>query len=851
MTPRFSNVNPKGKGPGTSSSGVPKESKHKAMKRSGKSAGSASMANGKRKRGELDPPTEANPNKRRKIGPKKCDTRRKVEIMNQLGGMCDWRPKFTDDPSEYTEEQYEREKHEHEIAIEILGKSKYKAEGREDCGNELGRIEGMSSTIRDYQTVGAAFMVRHERSRNDCRGGIIADDMGIGKTVQAIVCMKVNSPSRRAMDEHRGTTLIIAPNQGLMKQWAEELSRHAEIPSRHVCKYTGAGKMGALGISGYPFVLATYSQVERDFRLFNSKNKKDEAPLFEVEFFRIILDEGDNIKNYYGKTSKACAELKAKLKWVLSGTPLRNSVDECLPYFRFLGIDVDENIDSFTNRWGKPVSDETYDRTMQILAKRMLRREAGQMYLGREMCGLPKSYYEDRLLSITEEEKAVSRCLQQAMFRAEEEARMRWTLVEGNEYKDGEFDRNLPKSNFRVRTARLRQAAAHPFLLENGIRDFLNKDELESLISDLKEIELSKKKDNPCSDKSLCSQSSGLTIYEIALDIKFHVNNVLSSWNNDEDEVCLECFTAVELQLLECGHAICRDCYRQHTGGTTTTDKSQFKCVQCHKIAARVSNVKVESDNEHPSRNPRMKPENKDLPSPGCDFNGMQLRMSDSSSRWLKKCDELGLVTASAKTQAATEIVVSWQEEAPDGRIVIFTAWIVTAEVLGRLLNKFNITFVYYNGKLSVKQREKNLSDFKNDPDIKVMIMSVGTGNVGLNITVANRMIIMDPWWNCAAENQAFGRIKRHGQRKETHVIRLFAKDTIDEPIYKLQNDKEEEIGGAMKQGKTPKPLSQDEKYWLLTNHYGPDCALDESDGGDTLTDYDDSDDGGWETDEA
>ncbi|KAI0817391.1 hypothetical protein GGR55DRAFT_16734 [Xylaria sp. FL0064] len=47
---------------------------------------------------------------------------------------------------------------------------------------------------------------------------------------------------------------------------------------------------------------------------------------------------------------------------------------------------------------------------------------------------------------------------------------------------------------------------------------------------------------------------------------------------------------------------------------------------------------------------------------------------------------------------------------------------------------------------MSVKQRHKNLNDFKNNPDIKVMIMSVGTGNVGLNIVVANRMILMDPW---------------------------------------------------------------------------------------------------------
>ncbi|KAI0817392.1 SNF2 family N-terminal domain-containing protein [Xylaria sp. FL0064] len=654
------------------------------------------MATGKRRRGEPGPSTEANPNKKRKTGRKRRDTQRKAEIMNQLGGLCDWRARWTDEPSEYTSQQYEREKHEHEVAIEIL-RSKFTAEGHEDSGNELGRIKGMSSTIRDYQAVGAAFMVRLERSRKDCRGGIIADDMGIGKTVQGIACMMVNFPSKKAMSEHRGTTLIIVPNQGLVKQWAEELSRHAEISSRQVCKYAGGGKIGGLGIKGYPFVLATYGQVEREFRFFHNKNEEDEAPLFEIEFFRIILDEADSIKNYHGKT---CGELRAKLKWVLSGTPLRNSVDECLPYFRFLGINVEEDLDSFINKWGKPESSETYDRTMQILAKIMLRREAGQMFLGREMCALPKSHYEDRLLRITEEEKAVSRYLQQAMCRAEEDAKPRWTPVESNGYEDKEVNRSSPKSNFRVRTTRLRQAAAHPFLLENSIRGFMNRHELESLIADLKQIELSKKKNKSrdlCSDEPQCSQSGGLTIYEIALDIKFHVGDFLSSWNSEENKGCLECFTMVELQPLECGHFICRSCYKEHTGDIAITRESQFTCVQCHRIAAVLPNIKEEPGNELLSRKGPVKPGNGDLRTSGADLNGMQLRMSHSGSRWLKKCDEVGLVTASTKTKAAIEIVVSWQEEAPDDRIVIFTEWIVTSKVLGRLLNKFDIIFVYYN----------------------------------------------------------------------------------------------------------------------------------------------------------
>ncbi|KAI1426898.1 P-loop containing nucleoside triphosphate hydrolase protein [Xylaria sp. FL1777] len=845
-------------------------------------AGAASAGNDKRKRGESDPSTKGKPNKRPKTDSKRDIARRKTEIKNKLGNMYDWNSKGESEIREYTPEQYKREEIEYEEALLVLG-GKYKIEGREDCGNKLGRIKGMSSTIRDYQTVGVAFMVRQERSQNDCRGGIIADDMGIGKTVQSIGCMLVNPPPKKAIKAGKGATLIIVPNQGLTKQWIQELCRHGEIPKKEVCTYVGGGKMSSVGIAAHSFVFATYSQVERDFRSFggevkdnegdlrpsnseveddegdlppsNSKVKDEEAPLFEIEFFRILLDEGDNIKNFRGSTSKACAGLKAKLKWVLSGTPLRNSVKECLPYFRFLGIKVNLKRDIFAKIWGEPESNKVHDRTMQILAKRMLRRETGQMFLGREMCELPKSYYEDRLLSITDEEREFSRHLEQAMCRVEEEAIEKKKLLRGKgkherkKQKEDKDDPKEPKSNFWVRTARLRQAVDHPFLLENPTQDFMNQDELESLKAELDTIEQSKRKTKGktlFSDEFLSSHLGDLSINEIVLDMKSHINYLLSSRRNVEIGGCLECFSMVELQSLECGHAMCRRCYKKHIGAIATKNKSQLKCPWCGKVVACITNLKEELDDKWPSA--PMKPRNEvlrtpdgrsvsvHLPSevnkrsPGDDFNGVQPRSNNLNSRWLQRCDNVGKIPLSTKTIVAIQIVEMWQKEAPNDQIIIFTEWIGTAVILGRLFNKCNINFVYYNGQMNMEHRNNNLSDFKNNSEIKVMIMSMGTGNVGLNITNANRMIIMNPWWNNAAEAQAFGRIKRHGQRKETHLIRLFARDTIDERIHKLQIDKKEEIRAAMAQGKTPKPLSREEKHWLLTDRNSLKSPLAESD---------------------
>ncbi|KAI0555313.1 P-loop containing nucleoside triphosphate hydrolase protein, partial [Xylaria curta] len=765
--------------------------------------------------------------------------------------------------SEYTTEQRKSDKAELEEAILLLG-SKIEREGQEqDCPNDLFRVKGMlSTTIRDYQAVGVAFMLHQERSRraiytsksdgtasqsnnradklqNGCRGGILADDMGIGKTVQTIACMLAHPPSIKAKLALKAATLIVVPNQGLVKQWTEELARHASIPEHEVCKYVGS--MRPLGIKAYPYVLATYSQVERDFRLLE---KEGSGPLFEVEFYRIVLDEGDNIKNLYGSTSKACCELKAQLKWVLSGTPLKNGLKESLPYFRFLGIDVKEQWEEFVKRWKMPKSKSLEDRATQILTHIMLRREAGQLFLGRSMCKLPESHFENRLLSITDGERSTSQHLEQAMIRVEEEVRQRAKEAKEAGQKP-EPDLDGPRSSYRIRCMRLRQAVDHLFLLEKCIRDTLNNDELEKLIAELETIEISKtkiKNETQSSDGFSSAQLEDPTVCELAVDIISHLRDILSSRNNNG---CFNCSSMLELQWLDCGHVMCRSCYWDHVGDASMQNQKQCKCPQCGKVFATIKedpdskqvarqeavSIKGEflrtSDGRSFSIVPKQQGSQR---SPGDDHNGMQPQMSILNSRWLEKTDKLGVITPSTKTMTAINIVKGWQHEAPDDKIVIFTEWIGTAKVLGRMLSRASIEFVYYSGQIPAKNRDKNLKDFKTKLNIKVMVSTMGAGNVGLNITVANRMIVMNPWWNYAAEAQAFGRLKRHGQSKETYMIRLFAKGTIDERILELQNYKSLEIREALDQGRKPKTLSQSERRWLMGDRATLESPFDESD---------------------
>lgn len=165
----------------------------------------------------------------------------------------------------------------------------------------------------------------------------------------------------------------------------------------------------------------------------------------------------------------------------------------------------------------------------------------------------------------------------------------------------------------------------------------------------------------------------------------------------------------------------------------------------------------------------------------GDDFNGFQPRGMTSS--WLARSDkshpELPLVQSS-KTRAVLEAIDSWQKEAPTDKIIVFTQWVMMGKILGRNFEDKGIQFVYYFGEMSDAERSKNLQTFEMDSDVKVIIMGFRCGGQGLDMYYANRVILVDPWWNDDGEAQGFARVKRKIQKKETFFLRLMAKDTID-----------------------------------------------------------------------
>lgn len=121
-------------------------------------------------------------------------------------------------------------------------------------------------------------------------------------------------------------------------------------------------------------------------------------------------------------------------------------------------------------------------------------------------------------------------------------------------------------------------------------------------------------------------------------------------------------------------------------------------------------------------------------------------------------------------------------------KVVIFFNFIAGLELAGERLEKEGIDFASMTG--STHDRRSVVERFQNDPQCMVLLMTLKTGGVGLNLTAADTVFIFEPWWNKAAEEQAINRLHRYGQTAKVLSYSLITKGTIEEKILQLQQQK-------------------------------------------------------------
>jgi non-specific serine/threonine protein kinase len=129
-------------------------------------------------------------------------------------------------------------------------------------------------------------------------------------------------------------------------------------------------------------------------------------------------------------------------------------------------------------------------------------------------------------------------------------------------------------------------------------------------------------------------------------------------------------------------------------------------------------------------------------------------------------------------------------ENIGEHKALIFSQFLGMLSLIKEKLTENNIEFEYFDGSTSAADREKAIQNFQSNEQCRVFLISLKAGGVGLNLTAADYVYIVDPWWNPAVEQQAIDRTHRIGQTKNIFAYRMICKDTIEDKILQLQERK-------------------------------------------------------------
>ena len=152
----------------------------------------------------------------------------------------------------------------------------------------------------------------------------------------------------------------------------------------------------------------------------------------------------------------------------------------------------------------------------------------------------------------------------------------------------------------------------------------------------------------------------------------------------------------------------------------------------------------------------------------------------------------------STKITRTLEILAKSRASNPSDKTIIFSQWTMMLDVVQHMLLSNDIKFLRFDGSMTSQQKESTLNTYRAQPDIPILLVSLKCGSVGLNLTCANRIILLDVWWNPAIENQAIDRVHRFGQEKPVYVHRLTISETVEDRILTLQAQKQKIIDDVL-----------------------------------------------------
>ncbi|TAD99955.1 MAG: hypothetical protein EAZ97_07380 [Bacteroidetes bacterium] len=177
-------------------------------------------------------------------------------------------------------------------------------------------------------------------------------------------------------------------------------------------------------------------------------------------------------------------------------------------------------------------------------------------------------------------------------------------------------------------------------------------------------------------------------------------------------------------------------------------------------------------------------------------FAKSKLYVLEGLTKLRQICDSPSLLsddqTYTSESVKIKELMRHIKEKTSNHKMLLFSQFVKMLRLVETELKNNGISYEYLDGQCTQEQRENSVNHFQNDESCRVFLISLKAGGSGLNLTKADYVYIIDPWWNPAVENQAIDRCYRIGQEKHIIAYRMICKDTVEEKIVNIQNRKKQ-----------------------------------------------------------